>query len=495
MLSPLLALCALSGASEPPNADPRAFGAQGDGKNDDFPAIERALASIPDRGTLTFSAGVYRVRQTVRVPQGVSVAMQDGAEIAFDPIEGADAPAIVLGSPSSPTVGVDFTNLSIRRVPSGDWKNKESVGLRAIRLVNCRLTVRRVVGFRTGIEAVGEGGGFAHNEVSPGYLAGNRVGLALIARNPDGYCNENLFVGGRFAGVSDRMRREPRYGIVTAVEGGAKSLNNNRFLAPCFELLGDQTTEAIPMVLSGAGSGFTVIGARTESCGPVFARETGDARDNRYDVSYADVAQRIERGPRSTSVLTNASDNPGVLAATRPVWMATDLAARSHDGSDGMAVEGFSFLVSGAETSVAPKLVRAGQAKIAQGGLLLPAGWAIGRLVDARRTRTFVLDASFAASPSGRAVFVFFDGRGQPLGKSEGGVVGGNVQPWFSPAWQAWTMGSDVTGPAFFELKPEVAFAWIGVACGSNPSALLAFNLYTPESHAPASWDGPDIPR
>lgn len=490
MLASFVAFLVVAG---PSFAAPQQFGAVGDGKYDDLPAIQRALDAQTTRGTLTFPAGAYRITGTVRVPPHVSLTMLDGAELMYDPGREPDAPALVLGRADGPTMGADYTNLAVRRSPSGDWKGAHSVGLRAIRLVNCRLTVRQVIGFRVGIEAVGDGGGFAYNEIAPGYLAGNQIALALVARNPGGYCNENVFFGGRYAGVSDRMRGTPRYGVVAYAEGGARSLNNNRFLAPCFELLGDRTTEAIPFDFRGIGTGFTVLAARTESCGSVFARETGEARDHRYDVSYADVPQRIERGPRSTSTLVNASVNPGVLAATRAVWSATDLDARAKIGSGSVEVEGFSFL-SAAKRST-PRLARSGKAALERGGLLLGTGWAIGRLVDTRRTKTFVLDASFSESPSGRALFVCFDAEGRPLSQEASGLVGGNVQPWYSTEWQAWTMGSDLRGPAFFEFRPAVAFAWIGVSRGDHASPLLSYRLFTPEEHAPASWSGPEPPR
>lgn len=410
-------------------ATPQQFGAVGDGKHDDRPAIQRALDSLAG-GTLSVPAGRYRITRSLRVPAGVSMTMEDDAELVYEPGGGPDAPALVLGRPDGPTMGRRFTNLSIRRSPSGDWKGRDSVGVRAIRLVNCRLEVRQVIGFRIGIEAIGDGGGFAYNEVAPGYLAGNQTALALVARGPDGYCNENVFYAGRFAGVSDRMRGVPRYGVVADAEDGAKSLNNNRFLAPCFELLGDRLAEAVPIVLKGVGSGFAVLAARTEGCGPVFARETGEAKDNRYDVSYADVPQRIERGPKSTSILVNASNDPGVLAATRLVWSAADLGARSRSVQGATEIEGFSFLLAD-KTAARPRLQSSGRATVGRGGLLLAKGWAIGRIVDTRRTKTLVLDAPFDRSPAGRASVRLFrgergafeQGSGRPGGRKRAALV------------------------------------------------------------------------
>jgi len=52
---------------------PQWWGARGDGKTDDAPAIQSAIASLPRGGTVKFLNGTYRVGETIRFHSGISL--------------------------------------------------------------------------------------------------------------------------------------------------------------------------------------------------------------------------------------------------------------------------------------------------------------------------------------------------------------------------------------------------------------------------------------
>ena len=190
-----LAASSSAAAAPTPSADPddpnvlsvRDFGATGDGATDDLAAINAALAAaaalvqVPKLAgtglapTVVFPAAVgYRVTGTVTVPPRVAVVMH--ASVLYDgPV---DAPGLVIGSTAAPTMGLTF-KLDISRFDGpnyADWSSDDHVGIRLVNFDECVVWAMRSQGFAIGLQCLGNGGGFAYNEIHLGFILDARVG-------------------------------------------------------------------------------------------------------------------------------------------------------------------------------------------------------------------------------------------------------------------------------------------------------------------------------
>ena len=259
------------------------FGAAGNGTTDDTAAIQAAAdAAFRDGATLHFPAGNYRTTSTVRVRCGL-----DGE--AGKLLYYGTGTALVIGSDVKGTVTFRemFTLPHVRYMnrPTGStaW-DAGTLGVRAVNLNGCTVTVPFVQDFEQGLVLDGNGGGMAYNTVHLGSLWENRQNLVFTCTT-DGYVNQNLVIGGRLqlSKTRNQVTRDPGAVQVKMVaenpEGGP---NNNTFIGTSLESGG------VPeFFLDMAGSYNYFINCRWESPGTVpYVRYRASAERNTIDSGY-----------------------------------------------------------------------------------------------------------------------------------------------------------------------------------------------------------------
>lgn len=175
-------------------------GVEGDGTNDDTTGINQAIQDVAALGGgLFFPTGDYRTTDTISVPNGVSVFMEDGAKIQA---EGAGDAVLIDGARER--------RFRLRVVKSVDrWFSggeTTSVGIRARNTFRTVFENPRVYGFGSaGLWLDGDDSPAAYNTIETPWLEDSLVNLRLTRSTSAGYANQNTFIGGQYRHTSSSL--------------------------------------------------------------------------------------------------------------------------------------------------------------------------------------------------------------------------------------------------------------------------------------------------
>lgn len=118
------------------------------------------------------------------------------------------------------------------------WSD-QAVGVDLKNCKNCEIHIDKSTGFNYGVRCIGEEAGFGYNNIYLGYIIDNKIGVLQTATGI-GWCNENVFHGGRIA-VSTNYRdaNDGNYGWGWVFDKGNSqaNFNNTRIINTCFESL------------------------------------------------------------------------------------------------------------------------------------------------------------------------------------------------------------------------------------------------------------------
>ena len=331
------------------------YGAVGDGTTDDTDAIHDAAAEVPTGGTLFFPGGYnFATASSVILQRSINIIMD--SPITSTRSSSNHAATLTIGESGSGNSG-RILQLRVGRTTQSNWSDspevwrpsraystnavvkngfhrytctsggtsatyggptgtgssitdgsvtwdytddtvESDIGILIHNAQSCDINVMSVTNHSIGVRCVGSGAkGFVYNTIRLGYIIGNRIGVD-VSDIGSGWCNENLFLGGRFAVFSGNASRS-RYGIrVTSLDGlytvdtGSVGNNNNNFIKPSFELQEDDctgTAQAIG-ILFESGASNTVAYARNES--NHYAVEWRNAcRNNRVQLGYGSATE------------------------------------------------------------------------------------------------------------------------------------------------------------------------------------------------------------
>lgn len=195
-------------------------------------AAAQAARAIGINAKLKIPHGNYRIDSTV-----VFLGSLDASEATFTYY--GSGIGVILGSDQ---VGVVTARQSFRapRVIKAGRVSKwdgTTIGIQANNLNTCEVYVPFVQDFEYGFYAYGNSGGNAYNNYHLGALWENHKNLVLGC-TPDGYTNQNLFIGGRLqhsttkGATIDDMDASQIFMVSQNAEGGP---NNNTFLNTSFE--------------------------------------------------------------------------------------------------------------------------------------------------------------------------------------------------------------------------------------------------------------------
>ncbi|HWV66809.1 hypothetical protein, partial [Chitinophaga sp.] len=286
------------------------FGASGNPAHDSTTALQKAVAAAnayavtsPDPGTASFGnkptlyfprADRYTCTATLNIAAGVNVEME--APVNFvDPTD--SLPGMVIGSDSTTNAAMHL-NIRIVKATTSSWVNENCIGVKLFNLLSSRLNLEYVSGFTINAQIIGSIQ-CAYNRVGIGTLKEGKVQLDLVAAGAKGFCNENVFTGGRFnvSSLSDFADR-PRYGVRIGISGATVNIpNNNVFYKPSFELgasfITNPAVTECRAVLINQGINNRVWDARNENSGPCSLKLTGaKCVQNSVYIGYTDLSAR-----------------------------------------------------------------------------------------------------------------------------------------------------------------------------------------------------------
>lgn len=248
------------------------FGATGDYSND-FQAISDAYeAAREEGGVVYFPQGHYVTEQPLVFDAANVHVIMDGELYYY-----GSGTAITIGQSGSTTNSLDFRiNVSGR-----DYPIPGSVGVHLINLGTCLVDIVRAVRFHDGLIIEGDNAGCQSNLILLGGLTRTITGVTLTSSNT-GYCNENIFVNGRFTKFSDIT--EQVTGIkITSADGYYQ--NNNLFVKPNLE------KTDFPIVLDYANLN-NFIDVRMEDSGDITVNN--DCQNNTIRVGWGAPAKISE---------------------------------------------------------------------------------------------------------------------------------------------------------------------------------------------------------
>ncbi len=276
------------------------FGAKGDGVTNDLTAINAAIAYAQTKVTPEFFPTLYFppsqgyiVSGTVAIPDKMSVIMES-------PVKYTGSSNIIIlkvGTDGGQTRAAVYKLMATRSTIS-DWSSENSIAVQVNNVYESVISVLMANYCTIGLQAMGSGTGNVYNTYILGQIISNKIGVDLCNQTYNsaiGWTNENVFIGGRFAAFSSGSTNgKTRYGVrMWSKDGTYTNNNNNLFIKPSFELHQSAATpgEALPVLIQD-GTHNEIIGARSESNGPIFARITGSNKDvgkyNIIDVGYGE---------------------------------------------------------------------------------------------------------------------------------------------------------------------------------------------------------------
>jgi hypothetical protein len=164
------------------------FGAVGDGVTDDTNAIQDALDEARDTdGSCLFPPGEYRTTGQLTVQS--AVAASTGALVAS-----SAAVAVQLGVVGTTLLGKEVT---LPRLTRSTADPHEGVGIKAVDMDGCVVTVPDVFDFEDCVVLAGNGQGIAYNTIIVGRLVCWTRNMVFAPVN-NGWANSNTIIGGRW---------------------------------------------------------------------------------------------------------------------------------------------------------------------------------------------------------------------------------------------------------------------------------------------------------
>lgn len=242
------------------------YGAIGDGVTNDYDAIVKTYDAAKEViGIIYFPDGTYLINNGLVFDEKVHVVMNG---TLYYPL--AAEPALTVGGSDV----ISGARLELRAVGIGP-ANAGSIGVMLKNLNACRIVLDYVEKFETAVECVGSGAGFQNNVLYIGNIYRFGTGILLTSED-NGFCNENLFIGGRIVKFSDVTVSTT--GIKITASAGHRYQNNNVFLKPNVE----NNDVGLDLEYANANAFENV---RTENCTNAYVI-SNDSQNNKINVGY-----------------------------------------------------------------------------------------------------------------------------------------------------------------------------------------------------------------
>lgn len=434
-----------------------------------------------------------------------------------------DSPIIYYGESNSTilTVGEAGVNnfkvrlkLNVKRNTQATWLSEDDKG---IKLYNCNSSIIDIVASENntiGVQAIGDGAGFAYNTVFMGYIVNNKYGLDVTNDNSlgtlQGWCNENTFIGGRYACVTGVNPGESRYGIRINSINFALYNDNNVFEKPAIEL---GKTTASPGVatlfLIRWGSSNKFKDVRSESNSDVLVEIYNRSEYNEIELGYsefdfitADPIKGNAVNDQSTSpfnTVTVRSKNP-LKGVTFPIFNSGPIyktAVQATSDTKTVYIPGMSA-INPSESIVRPYYY---YTTINPSWIEVTNNVGIGLFVNTKNLKKFVVRRDVEFDKPGRVFILCFDADGKRLTNTDPG------HPYLKSTYNrplnyttnyggGYINTFDNQDDVLFAVSDDVKSVYVGVSSGTNPIRIRALSIHALNCNLPttslfaASWSG-----
>jgi hypothetical protein len=452
------------------------FGAVGDGVADDTVAIQ--LAADSGATHITLGSGTFNTTDTIIFPASISLDFASGTISYSGP---RDRPAVQIGTQTTNAGLIDVLGVRILSATT-DWSNTNFVGLRVYSARRARIIVDRIRGFTIGYECYSSNGGYAYNYHEILQLQDNKYAMALTC---DGtysgdFCNENIFMGGRYGNSSSTLAFGSSYGVwFRSINSGYKNHNMNRWFSPCFELLdGVLGDERIPFLFDNCGQKNTCYNARRESGRGAFAKLDGSTYtsvvDNTFEVGALGGSFVVAGIEQIGSIRNNfyVPIERDVITQRQSISYDVVNAVKTYNSTTVSASGGLSFGNSSNGT-----IVLTATSVTQRRNSISFSGRSVGFFVEVNGGEQFQLESKTdPLGTIGRVAVIVYDASFTQLTNASPtfpDAIGPTYSTSYGGMYQRGTDGNSIT----FRLSTAVKYIRVFALGGSNPCFLQSLTL------------------
>lgn len=484
------------------------YGAVGDGSTDDYAAIVLAhTAAVAAAGSVT---GGYPAKDVVLYfPPSRTFAIASPLTLSYllnVQMDGrvvytgsSNVAAITYGGPSSTEYGFSRRlKFNVSRSSQSDWTSESNIGVNIVNTYQSYIDVVAARNFTIGVQMLGDSTGCVYNTVFLGHLVNNKVGLNLTNDDTSsvGWCNENVFIGGRFANDTGVNPTLQRWGIRITSDSGTKYYNNNNvFYKPSLELNNAGSGTATPIYIPyGEVNHFHDVRQESNDSPVIVVENESKSNEVHFGYSSASVQTITDDGTYPSTYLTQGQ-RIKLEQPSRLVWHSGPLHKLACYADGGTTINVPTVHLGG--PSNGDTLYTARDGLTLNADYLELASRAVGVFVDTRNNKEFVVRKDVTgASNGGRISIACFDSSGVHLTSAGAGhpYVKGNsfaVPSYSTNFGGVYQTGSDAADDFYFKVGSDVA--WVRVLCGSGSANLRirSFAVFAVGQFSDcASWTG-----
>jgi hypothetical protein len=446
------------------------YGAIGDGITNDTLAIKNAIiyASSIKGSTLLFpkSEG-FLINEPLVIPPNINVVME--SPVIYDAL----GIAITIGDNALPNFNCNL-KLNVVRKTQSDWTLETEIGIKLINPYHCKIDIVQALHFTIGVQYIGIGTGCSYNTSNLRYITNNKYDIDLT-NGINGWCNENLFLGGRFTVHSDVANVGDSYAV--RITSTTAYLNNcNIFLKPSVE--GKKS-----LLLCEHGSLNVFENCRKETTIPLLAKFMNKSALNKITTTFDGFDTTIID---ETDYKSNVYTNGRYLARQnlQTIFALHDIHLNSTEYNDTYPdythVKG--ALLCRTSGGVYEKATL--NLKINSDFLEINSCM-IGAYIDTTKLKNFVVSNLSVTGYGGRAIVICYDENNVKLGNTAQYVKGdSNIQLFYSSNYGGcWQTGSDVTGKVAFRIEENVKKIFVGFGSGSQPLRIKSLFIETADKN------------
>ncbi|MCM3110689.1 glycoside hydrolase family 55 protein [Lederbergia lenta] len=480
----------------------KAFGVKGDNIADDTSAIREVVHYATENNKELFfplSSG-YKTTDTILIPSNVNVVMESPIILDADGV-----PAMVIGQKDMVNYAKKL-KLNVRKAAVSGWEDESETGIQLINNNDTEIIIPEARGFTKGVELLGAGEGFSYCKIYLGSLINNKIALDLLNESFDsliGWCNENLFYGGRFTCFSGVGVDKSRYGVrITSKDSTNLFNNNNRFYSPSFEL--NQKVagpgEALPILVENGGSNY-FLNYRDEGNGEYTAKVLNPSRHNHFSVGFIDSNKSVKVDDKSiypSSFVEDLKDASVFKQPLKSIFNSGNLKEKSnpYNPADG------SIFIPGVHIGNSANIdvyKNRSDVKAVSDYVEIAGTSGIGIFIDTSKNKKFYVEKDTVTGFRGLTYIICFDESGkvipettEPLVKtnsSDNPVTYDAANLTFGGGYRNVLNNNDI---GYFQVADQVKKIRVifGRRSASIPIRIKSFSVYTLDKHNCSAWTG-----